>query len=132
VRQFLLSAGVAPDDFFFFDGSGMSANDLIAPRAYTTLLTYAARQPWGEAWKATFPIAGIDGTLAGRFKDSPLRGKLFGKTGTLMEVTTLSGYLTAASGKTLAFSILVNGRLPDSKAETQAIDRLCEVIAAAE
>jgi len=132
VRQFLLNTGVHEDDFFFFDGSGMSANDLIAPRAYTTLLTYAARQPWGEAWKATFPIAGVDGSLAGRFKNSPLQGKLFAKTGTLMEVTALSGYLTAASGQTLAVSILVNGRLPGSKAETSAIDRLCEAIAAAE
>ena len=110
----------------------MSANDLISPRAYTTLLTYAARQSWGVSWKATFPIAGVDGTLAGRFKGSPLTGKLFAKTGTLNEVTALSGYLTAASGKTIAFSILVNGHLPGSEAETHAIDRICEAIAAAE
>jgi serine-type D-Ala-D-Ala carboxypeptidase/endopeptidase (penicillin-binding protein 4) len=132
VRRFLLSAGVAPEDFFFYDGSGMSANDLIAPRAYTTLLTYAARQPWGDAWKATFPVAGVDGTLGGRFKSSPLEGKLFAKTGTLNEVNALSGYLTAASGKTLAFSILVNGHLPGSDAEIHAMDRICEAIAAAE
>jgi len=132
VRQFLLSAGVSPDDFFFYDGSGMSANDLIAPRVYTTLLTYAARQPWGEAWKATFPVGGVDGTLAGRFKNSPLQGKLFAKTGTLNEVNALSGYLTAASGKTIVFSILVNGHLPGSNAEIQAIDHICEAIAAAE
>jgi D-alanyl-D-alanine carboxypeptidase/D-alanyl-D-alanine-endopeptidase (penicillin-binding protein 4) len=132
VRQFLLTAGVAPDDFFFYDGSGMSANDLIAPRAYTTLLTYAARQPWGEAWKTTFPIAGVDGTLSGRFKGSPLAGRLFAKTGTLNEVNALSGYLTAASGKTIVFSILVNGHLPGSEAEIHAIDHLCEAIAAAE
>ena len=132
VRQFLLSAAVAPGDFFFYDGSGMSANDLIAPRAYTTLLTFAAQQSWGEAWKATFPVAGVDGTLSGRFKGSPLAGKLFAKTGTLNEVNALSGYLTAASGKTLAFSILVNGHLPGSNAEIHAIDRICEVIAAEE
>jgi serine-type D-Ala-D-Ala carboxypeptidase/endopeptidase (penicillin-binding protein 4) len=132
VRQFLRNAGVAPDDFFFYDGSGMSANDLIAPRAYTTLLTYAAQQPWGEAWKATFPTAGVDGTLSNRFKTSPLQGKLFAKTGTLNEVNALSGYLTAASGRTLAFSILVNGHLPGSEAEIHAIDHLCETIAAAE
>ncbi len=106
VRQFLQSTGVPADDFFFYDGSGMSANDLIAPRAYTTLLTYAARQQWGEAWKDTFPIAGIDGTLSARFRSSPVKGKLFAKTGTLNEVNTLSGYLTAASGKTTAFSRL--------------------------
>jgi D-alanyl-D-alanine carboxypeptidase/D-alanyl-D-alanine-endopeptidase (penicillin-binding protein 4) len=95
-------------------------------------LTYAARQPWGEAWKETFPIAGVDGTLSGRFKKSPLAGKLFAKTGTLNEVNALSGYLIAASGKTIAFSILVNGRLPGSEAEIHAIDHICEAIAAAE
>ena len=132
VRQFLRNAGVASEDFFFYDGSGMSANDLIAPRAYTTLLTYAARQSWGEDWKATFPIAGVDGTLSGRFKGSALTGKLFAKTGTLNEVNDLSGYLTAASGKTLAFSILVDGHLPGSEVEVHAIDRICEAIAAVE
>ena len=132
VRQFLRSAGVAPGDFYFLDGSGMSANDLIAPRAYTSLLTYAARQPWGEEWKATLPIAGVDGTLGGRFRTSPLKGKLFAKTGTLSEANALSGYLTAKSGRTLAFSILVNGHLPGSEAELKAMDRICEAIAAAE
>jgi len=132
VRQFLRDAGVASEDFFFYDGSGMSANDLIAPRAYTTLLTYAAKQPWGVEWKATFPLAGVDGTLSGRFKASPLKGKLFAKTGTLNEVNALSGYLTAQSGKTIVFSIMVNGHLPGSEAETHAIDHICEAIAAAE
>jgi D-alanyl-D-alanine carboxypeptidase/D-alanyl-D-alanine-endopeptidase (penicillin-binding protein 4) len=130
VRQFLLKAGVAQDDFFLKDGSGMSESDLVAPRAYTKLLTYAVGQPWGAAWKATLPLGGVDGTLAGRFKDMPNR--VFAKTGTLGEVTALSGYLTAASGKTVAFSILVNGHLPGSDAETLAVDRICEMIAAAE
>ena len=132
VRQFMRSAGVAPEDFFFYDGSGMSANDLIAPRAYTKLLTYAATTTWGDAWKATFPIAGVDGTLSSRFKGSPLQGRLFAKTGTLNEVNALSGYLTAKSGRTLAFSILVNGHLPGSEVEIHAIDRICEAIAAVE
>jgi serine-type D-Ala-D-Ala carboxypeptidase/endopeptidase (penicillin-binding protein 4) len=132
VRQFMLGAGVAKGDFFFYDGSGMSANDLIAPRAYTTLLTYASRQPWGEAWKSTFPVAGVDGSLGNRFKTSPLKGKLFAKTGTLNEVNALSGYLTAASGRTLAFSILVNGHLPGSDVEIHAMDKICETIAASE
>ena len=132
VRQFMRTAGVTPEDFFFYDGSGMSANDLIAPRAYATLLTYASTTTWGEAWKSTFPIAGVDGTLSSRFKGSPLQGRLFAKTGTLNEVNALSGYLTAKSGRTLAFSILVNGHLPGSEAEIHAIDRICEAIAAME
>lgn len=132
VRQFMLNAGVDDNDFFFYDGSGMSMDDRIAPRALTKLLTYAARQPWGAEWRSTLPIAGVDGTLEGRFKDSPLKGKMWAKTGTLNESYALSGYMTAASGKTLAFSILVNARRPGSNAEHKAIDRIAEAIAAAE
>ena len=132
VRQFLTEAGVDDGDFFLYDGSGLSPDDRIAPRAYTQLLAYAARQPWGAAWRETLPVAGVDGTLAGRFKNSRLKGRLWAKTGTLNEVNALSGYLTVASGKTLAFSILVNAHRPGSEAELQAIDRIVEAIAAAE
>lgn len=130
VRQFMVSAGVDDNDFFFYDGSGMSMDDRVAPRAITRLLTYAARQPWGTAWHDTLPIAGVDGTLSNRFKNSPLKGHMWAKTGTLNESNALSGYLTTASGKTLAFSIMVNGHRLGSNAEIQAIDRICEAIAA--
>ncbi|KAA6463187.1 D-alanyl-D-alanine carboxypeptidase/D-alanyl-D-alanine-endopeptidase [Acidobacteria bacterium AB60] len=128
VRQFLLGAGVDDNDFFFYDGCGMSMDDRIAPRALTKLLAYASRQSWGAAWKATLPVAGVDGTLSGRFKNSPLRGKISAKTGTLNESSALSGYVTTASGKTLAFAVMVNGHRPGSNAETQAIDRIVEAI----
>jgi D-alanyl-D-alanine carboxypeptidase/D-alanyl-D-alanine-endopeptidase (penicillin-binding protein 4) len=131
VRQFLTNAGIDDQDFFLFDGSGMSPDDQIAPRAFTRLLVYAAKQPWGIAWRDSFPIAGVDGTLEGRFTKSPLKGKMWAKTGTLSEVNTLSGYLTTASGQTVAFSILANGRRPASDAEAHAIDRIAEAIAAA-
>jgi D-alanyl-D-alanine carboxypeptidase/D-alanyl-D-alanine-endopeptidase (penicillin-binding protein 4) len=132
VRQFLIDAGVNDGDFFLYDGSGMSPGDQITPRAFTQLLSYASRQPWGVDWRNTLPVGGVDGTLDGRFKDSPLKGRIWAKTGTLDEVNSLSGYLNAASGRTLAFSILVNGRRPGSDAEQQAIDRITEAIAAAE
>jgi D-alanyl-D-alanine carboxypeptidase/D-alanyl-D-alanine-endopeptidase (penicillin-binding protein 4) len=132
VRQFLVGAGVSDGDFFLYDGSGMSPQDRIAPRAIAQLLAYASRQTWGPGWRETLPVAGVDGTLASHFRNSPLKGKLWAKTGTLNEVNALSGYLTAASGKTLAFSILVNGRRPGSQAEEQAVERITEAIAAAQ
>jgi D-alanyl-D-alanine carboxypeptidase/D-alanyl-D-alanine-endopeptidase (penicillin-binding protein 4) len=132
VRQFLINAGVDDGDFFLYDGSGESRDDRIAPRALTQLLAYAAHQPWGPAWRESLPVGGVDGTLAGRFKNSPLKGQLAAKTGTLNETNALSGYLTTANGKILAFSILVNGHRPGSNAEVQAIDRIAEAIAAAE
>ncbi|MGB6688388.1 MAG: D-alanyl-D-alanine carboxypeptidase/D-alanyl-D-alanine-endopeptidase [Terracidiphilus sp.] len=132
VRQFMVSAGVDDGDFFLYDGSGMSADDRIAPRALTKLLDYAAAQSWGAAWRATLPVAGVDGTLSGRFKNSPLKGKMWAKTGTLNETNALSGYMTTSAGRTLAFSIMVNGHRPESNVERQAIDRIAEAIAAAE
>jgi D-alanyl-D-alanine carboxypeptidase/D-alanyl-D-alanine-endopeptidase (penicillin-binding protein 4) len=110
----------------------VSLDDRIAPRAFTELLSYASRQPWGVAWRATLPVAGVDGTLINRFKDSPLKGRLWAKTGTHSEANALCGYLTTASGKTLVFSILVNGHRPGSEAEVEAIDRIAEAIAVAE
>jgi len=130
VRQFLVDAGVSDADFFFYDGSGMSMDDRITPRAYTQLLAYASRQPWGERWRDTFPVAGVDGSLASRFRNSSLKGKLWAKTGTLNETNALSGYLQTASGKTVAFSILVNGHRPGSVAEIPAMEKICEAIAA--
>jgi D-alanyl-D-alanine carboxypeptidase/D-alanyl-D-alanine-endopeptidase (penicillin-binding protein 4) len=132
VRQFLISIGVRPQDFFFFDGSGLSNQDLITPRAATTLLAYASRQPWGASWRSTMPVAGVDGTLSSRFTHSPVKGRLDAKTGTLGEVRGLSGYLTTTSGRTLAISILVNDHQPDSKAESKAMDQLVEMIWKAE
>jgi D-alanyl-D-alanine carboxypeptidase/D-alanyl-D-alanine-endopeptidase (penicillin-binding protein 4) len=132
VRQFLVDAGIDDNDFFFYDGSGLSAKDKISPRAFTRLLAYASHQPWGAAWRETLPTAGVDGTLDNRFKNTPLKGRMWAKTGTLDEVNALSGYVTTASGRVVAFSILVNNHLPGSNDEQQAIDRIAEAIAAAE
>jgi D-alanyl-D-alanine carboxypeptidase/D-alanyl-D-alanine-endopeptidase (penicillin-binding protein 4) len=74
----------------------------------------------------------VDGTLTNRFRNSPLKGKLWAKTGTLNEAVALSGYLTAASGRTVVFSVMVNGRRPGSNVGAAAVERICEAIAATE
>lgn len=130
VRQFLISAGVSPEDFFFVDGSGLSPQDVITPRAATTLLLYAAHQPWSDVYRSSLPVGGVDGTLANRFQTSPLKGRIFAKTGTLAEVRSLSGYLIAASGRTLVFSILCNQHSPGTDTTREAMDRIAEAIAA--
>jgi D-alanyl-D-alanine carboxypeptidase/D-alanyl-D-alanine-endopeptidase (penicillin-binding protein 4) len=136
VRTFLTATGntgpgIDPGDFIFYDGSGLSPQDLVTPRALTHLLTFASRQPWGETYRASLPVGGIDGTLSSRFTDSALKGKVFAKTGTLSEVHGLSGYLTAASGRTLNFSIIVNDRNPQGDAARVAMDKIVAAIAAA-
>ncbi len=132
VRAFSLRAGIRPQDFFFYDGSGLSPDDRVAPRALTALLRYAAGQPWGAQFRATLPVGGVDGTLSDRFTQVRWRNRVFAKTGTLDETNALSGYVTAASGRTLVFSIICNGHMPGAKGITPAIDDIVTDVAAAE
>lgn len=132
VRQFLLQAGVAGCDFLLYDGSGLSPMDEVTPRAFTTLLVYAAQQSWGSGFRGTLPVGGVDGTLAGRFDHLPLRGKVFAKSGTLAEASALTGYVVAASGRTVAFSILCDDHLASTDEIRQTIDKVVAAIAAVE
>jgi D-alanyl-D-alanine carboxypeptidase/D-alanyl-D-alanine-endopeptidase (penicillin-binding protein 4) len=132
VRANLLHAGLDPDDFLFFDGSGLSDHDLVAPRAAVKFLAYVAQQPWFAQWKASLPDAGEDGTLSGRFPDPPVKDHVFAKTGTLGESRALSGYLDAASGRTVIFSILVDDHTPATSADRVTMDKIVAAIAAAE
>jgi len=131
VRQFAQDAGVAANDLFLYDGSGLSMDDEVTPRAITTLLQYASQQPWAEAFRQTLPVGGVDGSLTARFTHDSLAGRVFGKTGTLAEVNALSGYVVAASGKTLVFSILCNNHVTASDTSRNVIDRVVAAIAAA-
>jgi len=130
-RRFLTRAGLSGDDFVFYDGSGLSVKDLVTPRAEVQLLAFAATQPWFAEWKAALPLGGVDGTLSGRFKEAPLKGHVFAKTGTLGESRALSGYVDAASGRTVIFSILVDNHTPGSSADRVVMDKIVAAIAGA-
>ena len=132
VRQFLINAGIDQNDFIFFDGSGLSDHDLVTPRATAKLLQFATTQPWFDAWKASLPIGGVDGSLEARFPKPPLKNHVFAKTGTLGEARALSGYLDCASGRTVIFSIMVGNHLPGTNTDRDAMDKIVAAIAAAE
>jgi D-alanyl-D-alanine carboxypeptidase/D-alanyl-D-alanine-endopeptidase (penicillin-binding protein 4) len=116
VRQFLLQAGLNPDEFIFLDGSGLSRRDLVTPEAMVQLLLYAAHQPWGPAFLESLPVGGVDGSLSERFVNTPAAGLVHAKTGSLSHVNALSGYGETKSGKRFVFSIICNNHnLPGSK-----------------
>jgi D-alanyl-D-alanine carboxypeptidase/D-alanyl-D-alanine-endopeptidase (penicillin-binding protein 4) len=129
VRQYLLHAGLEPNDFVLYDGSGLSGHDLVAPRALAKFLSFAAAQPWFKQWKATLPEGGVDGGLATRYATT-LKGRIFAKTGTLSEARALSGYATAATGQTVIFSVMVDTHLPGTGADRVVMDKIVEAIAA--
>jgi D-alanyl-D-alanine carboxypeptidase/D-alanyl-D-alanine-endopeptidase (penicillin-binding protein 4) len=124
LKLFLLHAGLKANEFFVLDGSGLSRRDLITPAAMVQLLLYASRQSWGAAFEQTLPVAGVDGSLAERFVNTPAGGLVHAKTGTLSHVNALSGYGQTSSGKRFVFSIFCNNHdLPSAKV-VAAIDAI--------
>ncbi|HLL77017.1 MAG TPA: D-alanyl-D-alanine carboxypeptidase/D-alanyl-D-alanine-endopeptidase [Pyrinomonadaceae bacterium] len=109
VRQFLREAGVPNvERLSLVDASGLARQNLITAEATVQLLTYMSRRPNFQVWLDSQPVAGVDGTLRGRMRGTMAAGNLRAKTGTISNVSALSGYVTTAAGERLAFSIIVN------------------------
>lgn len=106
----------------FADGSGMSVYNRVTPRTVAAFLRWTERQPWGEDFRATLPIGGVDGTLRRRFAGTPLEGRVFAKTGTLMGTNALSGFMLARSGRMLVFSAYANERPSAAGSAVAALD----------
>jgi D-alanyl-D-alanine carboxypeptidase/D-alanyl-D-alanine-endopeptidase (penicillin-binding protein 4) len=128
LRGFLTQAGIANDQYVFYDGSGLSRQNLVSPHAIVQLLRYASIQPWGPAFKSTLPISGIDGSLSDRLSAARLQSRVYGKTGSLGGVKALSGYAATDSGETVVFSILSNNSNLPPKRITDTIDQVVQAI----
>jgi D-alanyl-D-alanine carboxypeptidase/D-alanyl-D-alanine-endopeptidase (penicillin-binding protein 4) len=126
LRGFLNNAGISGDDYAFYDGSGLSRENLVSPHAVVELLRYASTQPWGKEFHDSLPSAGVDGSLADRCKDLDPAAHVYAKTGSLDGVKTLSGYAVTAKGEKVAFSILANNLSLPGKQVNDAIDRVIE------
>ncbi len=109
-KEFLAAVGLDPSRYDLHDGSGLSPLNRVAAGDTVKFLRVMNAQPYGTEWKSTLAISGEpEGTLRHRLRDSLMRGRVVAKTGSIREVSTLSGYVTALSGKTYVFSILLNG-----------------------
>lgn len=113
------------------DGSGMSVYNRLTPRMVARFLRWTTQQPWGEAFRETMPIGGVDGTLSRRFRGASLEGRVFAKTGTLFGTNALSGFMLTRSGKTLIFSAYANDRPSKAPSATAAMDAALNAIATA-
>jgi D-alanyl-D-alanine carboxypeptidase/D-alanyl-D-alanine-endopeptidase (penicillin-binding protein 4) len=130
LRGFLNKAGISKDEYLFYDGSGLSRQNLVTPHAVVQLLSFAAAQPWGKSFRDTLPLAGVDGSLSERFKNVSVQGRVYGKTGSLGGVKTLSGYAVTDRGEQVAFSILSNNSNVPTKRVIETIDSIIEAIVA--
>jgi D-alanyl-D-alanine carboxypeptidase/D-alanyl-D-alanine-endopeptidase (penicillin-binding protein 4) len=123
--DFYAQVGIASQDMIQTDGSGLSRHDMVTPRAMLTLLRYAQTRPWFESFFASLPVAGVDGTLEERMKNTPAAGRVHGKTGSVEHVRTMSGFADTAGGRRLAFSFMTNNEYGKNHETTEAMNGLC-------
>lgn len=94
------------------NGSGMGGGNRVSPKHITALLEYVWRQKeYAPEFIYALSIAGVDGTLENRFLNSPLKGFVRAKTGTLNSrgVSNLAGYILLPK-KTYVFVILITDK----------------------
>ncbi len=127
-RRLISRLGLDSSRYRLADGSGLSLYNYISAEAECLLLRYAYRNEniWPHL-KPSLPIAGVDGTLKKRMKNSFAHANVMAKTGTLTGIITLAGYCTAANGHTLCFAILNNGIMHASNAR-RFQDKVCNVL----
>ncbi|HMB90012.1 MAG TPA: D-alanyl-D-alanine carboxypeptidase/D-alanyl-D-alanine-endopeptidase [Rhodothermales bacterium] len=126
------TAGVDTSAITLVDGSGLSHLNLVTPEMTAALLSYMWNHPdqtVRTAFYDSLPIGGQDGTLEYRFRDGPARGKVHAKTGTVSNVSTLSGYVPAGDGTPLAFVLMCNHHTLKSRIVRQAQDRVVNALA---
>lgn len=124
LRKRLTAWGLPDGSYQLVDGSGLSRRDAISPEAVVTVLRRMADPSNKSPFLAALPIAGVDGSLETRMKGTVAEGNLRAKTGTMSNIRSLAGYVTAKNGEHLAFAILMNNFEGTGAAANQAIDAI--------
>jgi len=121
VRKFLGSLGQSIAGIVIADGSGLSRYNLVTPRLLVQILKAMSGHP---DFRASLAIAGVDGTLKKRFRNTIATNNIRGKTGTLTGAVSLSGYLTNPNLGEIIFSIMINNTSQSTATSRRVIDEI--------
>jgi D-alanyl-D-alanine carboxypeptidase/D-alanyl-D-alanine-endopeptidase (penicillin-binding protein 4) len=124
VQDVLQGWGIAPDRYIQADGSGLSRYNYLNADVLVAVLTRMFRDerhrvPFTDA----LPVAGVDGTLAGRMKGTKAQGNARAKTGSIANTRSLSGFVTSADGEPLVFSMIAGNFNAPAADAVAIIDR---------
>ncbi|PID61395.1 MAG: D-alanyl-D-alanine carboxypeptidase/D-alanyl-D-alanine-endopeptidase [Ignavibacteriae bacterium] len=130
IDSMITKIGLDPENYSIVDGSGLSTYNLITTELVLEILKYLYyNEPENyEILKKSFPIAGVDGTLKNRMKQTSSYKNVRAKTGTLTGASSLSGYLTSADGHDIAFSMFVQNYVGSAKTARAFQDKICNFL----
>lgn len=128
VRQWLAAHQLDSHSLVLDNGSGLSRSERISPALMAGLLRVAQGGRQAAELQQALPIAGVDGTMTRRLKDSPAAGIARLKTGTLRDAVGLAGYVPDAAGRLWVFTAFVNHPQAAAKARP-VLDSLVDWVA---
>jgi serine-type D-Ala-D-Ala carboxypeptidase/endopeptidase (penicillin-binding protein 4) len=132
VRTTLDGLGIDLSDATIQDGSGLSRHDRLDAETMVEVLQLAASADHPELRSVVtgLPVAAYDGSLSYRFEDSPGRGLVRAKTGTLTGTSALAGITTDARDRVLVFAFVSNHvRYAETLDTRAALERLAAALA---
>lgn len=129
IKQVVTQLGVSTKGLKLYNGSGLYDGNLISARQITQLLVAMSKHRYGADFIASLPIAGEDGSLKNRLGSAATKGILRAKTGTLNEVSALSGYTRTKGGRMVAFSIILYKTKPRAWTLRDVQDKMATAIA---
>ncbi len=125
IYNHLQSKGISTDGLYMVDGSGMSPRNGISSKQFTDYLYSMYKQNnLFPVYKNSLAIIGRQGTLQYMMKSSPIAGHLYGKSGSMERVRSYTGYVETQSGRTVAFSILINNYAGKSRPVVREIEKI--------
>lgn len=130
IDSVIVWAGKKPGNYRIADGSGVSRYTVVSTDLLVALISKLYYND-GELFKIFYnslPIAGVDGTLASRMKNTVCYNNLRAKTGSLSGVSALTGYVKGKSGDMIAFSILMQNFTGSASKARGFQDKICELI----
>ncbi|RUQ12164.1 D-alanyl-D-alanine carboxypeptidase/D-alanyl-D-alanine-endopeptidase [Corynebacterium genitalium] len=108
------------------DNSGLSPDNLIAPKLLDAVLYDATSMPELRPLLSALPVAAGEGTLLDRYGDLPGRGWVRAKTGTLDGTASLAGTVTSVNGNVYTFALICNDA--DVLAARRAMDEFTSAL----
>lgn len=107
------------------DGSGLSRKDRLTPYFLADIYVWMSERPTAAAYASLFPRAGMDGTMKGFLKDTPLEGTIAMKTGSMKGVQSYAGYKLDSEGfPTHVIVVMINGFTCSRAKLKSAIERM--------
>ncbi|MFC1565209.1 D-alanyl-D-alanine carboxypeptidase/D-alanyl-D-alanine-endopeptidase [candidate division KSB1 bacterium] len=124
IKGFLSGAGIDPNNYYQYDGSGLSRYNLVMPAQIASLLKYMKSHRYGSYYYDSLPVGGVDGTLENRLKGSPAEEITHAKTGTIRWARALSGYVTSKDGEEFVVAMLINHYINPTSMSSLLQDRI--------